>query len=296
MKQPAADQYAPYLPQLTSQLRLDMAITHLLVNANLPFRLVKNPAFQQFMTIVHPRAIVRNERTYSRNKLPILYGNVKMHVDTILAKELPDCTKVGFTADFWKCRANQQYLNVSIHYVNKSFELRHFCLQFKVWQARESTAKIAIGLKDIIDGIADSNFVSIPPPKKTNDPEDPQASEDEATDPVFIFPHNQQEVVVVADGDHKMQAGLNQCSSIDHQQVCVSHKLETALKKSFDPHKLNAKGTVKKTARSQKRPEDVIVALDKAKSLPGRLHQSSVLNEIVIKATKMLNGKIHWFL
>jgi hypothetical protein len=296
MKQPSVDQYASYPPQSTSQLRLDMAITHLLINCNLPFSLVKNPAFQQFMNIVHPRVIVRNERTYSRNKLPILYGNVKMHVDTILARELPNCSKMGFTADFWKCRTNQQYLNVSIHYVNDKFELHHFCLEFKVWQAQESPAKIAIGLKDIIDGIAYSNYVNIPLPKKTVDPEDAQASEDEATDLVFIFPHTLQENVVVVDGDHKMQAGLNQCQGVDDQQVCVCHKLETALKKSFDPHKLNAKGTKKKPAHAQRRPEDVIVALDKAKSLAGRLHQSSVLNEIVSKAAKKLNGKIHLFL
>ena len=296
MKQPSVDQYAPFLPQSTGQLRIDMAITHLLVNCNLPFSLVKQPAFTTFMNTVHPRAKVRNERTYSRNKLPILYGNVKMHVDTILARELPNCSKVGFTADFWKCRANQQYLNVSIHYVNDQYELRHYCLEFKVWQARESAAEIAKGLKYIIDGIADSNFVNIPPPKKTPDPADPQASEDEETDPVFIFPTTLQDVVVVADGDHKMQAALNQCESVDDQQVCVCHKLETALKKSFDPHKLNAIGTKKKPARAQRRPEDVIIALDKAKSLAGRLHQSSVSNEIVMKAAKKLKGKIHCFL
>jgi hypothetical protein len=293
MKQPTVDQYASYIPQSTSQLRIDMAITHLLVNCNLPFSLVKNPAFQTFMNIVHPRAIVRNERTYSRNKLPILYGNVKMHVDTILARDLSNCSKVGFTADFWKCRANQQYLNVSIHYVNDQFVLRHFCLEFKVWQARKSAAEIAAGLKHIIDGIADSNFVNIPPPKKTPDPADPQASEDEETDPVFIFPHTLQDIVVVADGDHKMQAALAQCESVDDRQVCVCHKLETAMKKAFDPHKLNAKGTKKKPACAQRRPEDVIIALDKAKSLAGRLHQSSVSNEIVMKAAKKLKGKIH---
>jgi hypothetical protein len=200
---------------------------------------------------------------------------------------------VGFTADFWKCRANQQYLNVSIHYVNDQYELRHYCLEFKVWQARESAAEIANGLKHIIDGIADSNFVNIPPPKKTPDPADPQASEDEECDPIFIFPHTLQDVVVVADGDHKMQAALDQCESVDDRQVCVCHKLETALKKSFDPHKLNPKGTKKKPARAQRRPEDVIVALDKAKSLAGRLHQSSVSNEIVMKAAKKMKGKIH---
>jgi hypothetical protein len=90
-----------------------------------------------------------------------------------------------------------------------------------------------------------------------------------------------------------MQAALNQCESVDDQQVCVCHKLETALKKSFDPHKLNPKGTKKKPARAQRRPEDVIVALDKAKSLAGRLHQSSVSNEIVMKAAKKMKGKIH---
>ena len=94
---------------------------------------------------------------------------------------------------------------------------------------------------------------------------------------------------MVADGDHKMQAGLNQCPSVDDQQVCACHKLETALKKSFDAHKLNPK-------RTKKKPEDVIIALDKAKSLAGRLHQSSVSNKIVMKAAKKLKGKIHCFL
>jgi hypothetical protein len=291
MKQLALDQHGLFANQSTLQLRNDMDIIHLLINANLPLSLVSTPLFQTFFANVCPQAIVGNKQTHLKNKLPIMCSCLKKHVNTIFAKELSDCSKIGMMASLWKCTANQQYLNISIHYVNSDFKLRHFTVDFKVWQAIQSRIQIATGLQDMIGHIADTNFVNNPPNQNKKGKDNGSDEEKIKLKLPFIFPNSLQEIYMVSDGDHKIQAGFTQCHIINEQLICVCQKLETALQKAFDPDKLNPNKKKKKTnASDHPRPEDVIDALDQAKAIAGHLHQSAVSNEIIMKCAKKLQG------
>ena len=55
--------------------------------------------------------------------MPLLYANCKAQVDKVLAKELPDCKGVCFTADYWTSRAADPYLGMTLHYINSEFKL-----------------------------------------------------------------------------------------------------------------------------------------------------------------------------
>ena len=86
------------------QLKFDMELSRMMVGCNLPFNLVEQTAFKQFFTWLEPKYHLKSRFTFARNKLIVLYANVRDHVETVLDKELKKCQGVAFTTDVWTSR------------------------------------------------------------------------------------------------------------------------------------------------------------------------------------------------
>ena len=195
--------YKPYRNRDKRQQALDFQIVMLLVRANLPFNFVKGDAFKDFIKYLDPRATVKTPRTYCKNKLPLLYNNFKREVDAVLTCELNNVHMAGFTTDFWTSRTGSHFVNLSLHYLNDDWELRHFCVAFKKWDGRTTGIDIGTGLDELVE---------------------------------LLRPDLKPEchTVCMTDGAANMIAGIRASTKMDEHLVCMDHQLQTVLRHTFE--------------------------------------------------------------
>ena len=82
--------------------------------------------------------------------MPLLYANCKAQVDKVLAKELPDCKGVCFTADYWTSRAADPYLGMTLHYINSDFQLKKFLVSCRSADYRHTAINIGSHMDKVI--------------------------------------------------------------------------------------------------------------------------------------------------
>ena len=286
MKQGDLNYYAPYPSQSDQQLRIDMAITHMLVRTNLPFAHVANPAFIDFVQTLIPRARVKTPKCFAYSKVPLLFTDVKTEVDTILANELPDVGVCSLAVDFWTSKISQLFFNVEIQYVSKDFVFRHYTQEFKHWEKREFAADIAEGFRDVIGEIAGvhSNYFNREAKREYDEErlaklkENPEAII-EAFERPFQYPTDSTKIYIVADGDPKMKAGIRLLQNGEPAVVgthhCIGHQLELVLKNAFS---------------SRNCDEFAKDAIHQVTKLAGRLNQSGPSTQVMVTEGKEIGG------
>jgi hypothetical protein len=205
MQQTTLDQYKPFARRDKRQQALDFQITMLLVRMNLPFNTVEHEAFKDFIQYLEPRATVKHRTAYSKTKLPLLYENFKREVEALLNLDLPNVDLLAFTTDFWSCRTGDHFVNLSLHYINSDWELKHFCAAFEKWEGRTTGPDIAVGLDMLVD--------LVPGMKRGC------------------------KTVCVTDGAPNMIAGVREAMTIDDHLVCMDHQLQTSLLHAFNDRK-----------------------------------------------------------
>lgn len=179
-----------------------------MIKSNLPFSIVKDEGIQDLCLTLDKQINFKHPVTYSRQKLPLLMRNIKREVDRILLGELSHVRSIALTADFWKSRANQMFINLSFHYVNSKGRLRHFCQGFLGWNDREFAKDICAGFTRMIHDIPGCR------------------------------PGKDHSLVMVTDSDYKMVSAATLCEQIALHLPCVDHLLQTALKHAFEPKAL----------------------------------------------------------
>jgi hypothetical protein len=86
--------------------------------------------------------------------MPLLYLNVKAAMDKKLASILPDCKGVAFTADFWTSCAADQYLGMTMHCVDKDFNLHRIMVACKSAEGRHTAINIAGHMDKVVSSIS----------------------------------------------------------------------------------------------------------------------------------------------
>lgn len=110
------------------QLKFDMEVTKYLVSTGLPFAHVNHQGFHKFIKFLDPKYIVKNNRTFMRAKLPLLYKIVKEAVEIKLSNDLEDSTGVCFTTDLWSSRNQDPYLGLTIHYIDNHWKMNRLMI------------------------------------------------------------------------------------------------------------------------------------------------------------------------
>ena len=106
------------------QLKWDLWITEYIVRLGLPWSILDHQAHKDFWAKENPKYHCKHSTTYSRAKLPLLYGQVKIAVDLKIQKEVTHTTGIAFTSDHWSSRAMDPYLGVTLHMIGKNWELQ----------------------------------------------------------------------------------------------------------------------------------------------------------------------------
>ncbi len=86
------------------QLKFDLSFMKMMAMSDQSFEFANNKYVCEFFEDIIPQFHIKSSRTFSRNKLPQLFLNVKKAVDAKLIQDLLQCEGVGFTCDFWTSR------------------------------------------------------------------------------------------------------------------------------------------------------------------------------------------------
>jgi len=130
LRQTQIDAYIPWGLKSRSQIAFDFQLMLTIIKNNWSFKELQKEGFIELIAFLEPQARIKDESTYRKIKLPLVYKQLQEAVGKTITKDLPDVGDVAFTADFWKSRSLDMYLNMSMHYISKSGGLRHFCIGF----------------------------------------------------------------------------------------------------------------------------------------------------------------------
>ncbi|XP_030378729.1 uncharacterized protein LOC115627244 [Scaptodrosophila lebanonensis] len=103
---------------------LDKALTRMIAIDMQPFRIVEDRGFRDFVYYLNPRYILPSRTTLRNVHLQNMYNEMKEKLVLIL-NNVEYC---AVTTDSWTSRANEFYVTVTCHFIDKNFVLREAVL------------------------------------------------------------------------------------------------------------------------------------------------------------------------
>jgi len=189
---------AKYQPRSELQKMVDINIALFLSTSNLPFSLVERPSFQRFVASLNPRALVKSRTTYSRQTVVVLHKNLKEKLDLLLEKDLPSLDLVSFTTDLWQSRSTDDYISLTLHYINEDWEMLHFNIECRPYAADHSGVNIGHTLDQMIREVPGL---------------------DQAV-----------QKLMTTDGAANMKKACDESDEVDEQLLCLNHIINLAFK------------------------------------------------------------------
>ena len=87
----------------------------------------------------------------------LLYLNLYATFEEVLKIELPQCRNIAFTLEEWTSRAGHGYLSLTIHYINREFEMRKFTVGCRRTEGKKDDVGLAFNLRSMITSIPGDN-------------------------------------------------------------------------------------------------------------------------------------------
>lgn len=83
-----------------------------------------------------------SKSTVAKRTMPLLVRNLKDTLNTFLDVELADSPGVAFTSDIWRSRAMTSFISLTVHLIDRNFEMRRFVLACRPFDVRSSSDRI----------------------------------------------------------------------------------------------------------------------------------------------------------
>ncbi|CAG9826077.1 unnamed protein product [Diabrotica balteata] len=135
---------------------LDKALAMMLATDFQPFSIVKDSGFIKFVQLLDPRYVLPSPDTLKNTVLKNLYDDGVKKLTTILN----EIKYVGLTTDIWTSSANESYICLTCHFINKDWEIKKAVLKTKVMDTNNTSENIADCIRKILDEYKISDKVS----------------------------------------------------------------------------------------------------------------------------------------
>lgn len=116
-----------------------------------PYSLVEEQGFVNLIKITEPKYSMPNRTTFSRSIIPELYQQTKAKVSKEITQDINGATSMSVTTDLWTSAANDAFISASLHYIDKDFELKTFCLGSSHFPEEHTGRLIAAKLLDMVE-------------------------------------------------------------------------------------------------------------------------------------------------
>ena len=219
-----------------SQGALDKRITDALItflaDSGVAFQVVGRSSFINLMKTANKRIKLKSPKTYMRLtklKADEIDKSIRDIIKTI--KDDGDIKSVGFTTDLWTSRSQDSYMSLTIHFIDRFWQLHRLTPFVKPFPENHTGVNISIGLQDMIMQL-DLNTGNI-------------------------------DLVCVNDNASNMKLGIKLTPGLD-QYFCDIHTLELAVGDTFKKVE-GMTNVLKKTKALAKFTNQSSVALDELK-------------------------------
>ena len=135
---------------------VDDAIVDFLADSGVPFRVVGLDSFKNLLTVVNRRVKLKHQQTYSR-KIKTKGENIKSDIYSIIDATKEDIDCFGFTTDIWTSRSGHPYISLTIHFIEKDWNLLRFTPFVAPFPADHTGKNIALGLDSMIESLGLDN-------------------------------------------------------------------------------------------------------------------------------------------
>jgi len=102
-----------------SKLKLDKVLAYLISVDMMPYNLVDKEGFKLFVNTLNPSYRLPSRTTLSNRKIPDLFKETKMKVESILSST----TFLSLTTDCWTSVAQKPFIALTGHFMDKSMNL-----------------------------------------------------------------------------------------------------------------------------------------------------------------------------
>jgi hypothetical protein len=126
--------------------QLDYQLIKLIASDYLPFSLVENEHFKEFVKMLNPSYILPSRKTASQSLLHQVYTRL---VEAVKG-EIATATAVTVTTDSWTSVSGDCYLALTVHFINDECELRSFLLECFQYNEKHTAENLAAETKRIL--------------------------------------------------------------------------------------------------------------------------------------------------
>ena len=100
-------------------------IGHMICKDNQPFSIVEDDGFKKLIEHLEPRYTMPTRKHMANFVIPELFREVEARVKV----QLQEAESVAITTDLWTSTACDDYLSVTVHFIDNNFQLRHICIE-----------------------------------------------------------------------------------------------------------------------------------------------------------------------
>lgn len=90
-----------------------------------PISIVENRGFRELVNHLEPRLVMPSRKILANDVIPQMYNDVLHAVKT----KLNNSQFVALTTDLWSSVSNDDYLSLTVHYLDETFVWQHLCIE-----------------------------------------------------------------------------------------------------------------------------------------------------------------------
>lgn len=100
-------------------------LAEMICKDNQPLSIVEDKGFKKLINHLEPRYIIPSRKHFAHKVIPEMYEEEKIKVEKLLEKT----EFIGVTTDMWTSTSSDDYLSLTVHFVDENFEYHHLCLE-----------------------------------------------------------------------------------------------------------------------------------------------------------------------
>ena len=132
------------------------AIVDFLADSGVAFKIVGLESFHNLMRIANRRIKLKHPVTYSR-LVRVKADEIRKDLLDIITAVKSDLSCISFTTDMWTSRAGNPFMSLTIHFIDKNWELHRWTPYVAPFPARHTGRNIALGLDAMVEELGLDN-------------------------------------------------------------------------------------------------------------------------------------------
>ena len=124
------------------------AIAHFIIGTLQPYKVVESDEFKNMVRVLNPCYKIPGRKHFAKTAIPQLYNKTVEKIKKEIS--LIQVNDIAMTTDCWTSVANVPYIAVTVHFIDKQWNLQTYCLSCTLFQEDHTSENIAEVLTDIL--------------------------------------------------------------------------------------------------------------------------------------------------